>query len=307
MTIQENISLRNLCTFRVGGPARYFSVVHTAEELRDVLLWIKDKEVPYFILGGGSNVLFPDTGFAGLVIKPEFHELAIQDTQVSVGASVTLEKLIQETLVHGLVGMEFAAGIPGSVGGAVRGNAGTYGVGMSDVLTSARVVHERDFSIRDLTNAECGFSYRHSIFKKHTHIITMVAITLKKGDVTASKKIIDDRITIRHQNHPLEPSAGCIFKNVEFAKVNIAALESKGLSVEKFRVYQKIPAGYLIDELGLKGRTIGGAQISSRHANYIINTGSARFEDVIMLISLIKQQVRDRYGIQLEEEVQVVG
>jgi UDP-N-acetylmuramate dehydrogenase len=128
-----------------------------------------------------------------------------------------------------------------------------------------------------------------------------------RGDVTASRATIDERLHIRHANHPHEPSAGCVFKNVEFEKVDLADLAKRGIDITKFEKFKKIPTGYLIEQLGLKGKTIGGAMISPQHANYIVNTGTATFEDVIMLISYIKQQVRDAYGIQLEEEAHIVA
>lgn len=306
MTIQENISLKKYTTFGIGGPARYFSEVSTDTDAIEAILWATSKKIRIFVLGGGSNLLIPDRGFDGLVLKPSFYNIQIEGSSVIAGSSILLSDLISKTLAYGLTGMEFAAGIPGTLGGAIRGNAGTYGVGMSDVLTEVRFIDERSLTSVVLPVSECGFSYRHSKFKEHAHFITQATLALSFGDAVASKKIIDERLAVRQKNHPAEPSAGCVFKNIEFSKAPLDTLAHKGIPLEKFEQFQKIPSGYLIEQLGLKGKTIGGAQISPRHANYIINTGSATSEDVITLISYIKQQVRDAYGVQLQEEIHIV-
>lgn len=306
MTIQENIPLKSFTTFGIGGPARYFSEVSTDADVREAIQWAATKKMSLFVIGGGSNLLISDEGFDGLVLKPSFYDVAINDSSVTSGSSVLLADLISTTLSHGLVGMEFAAGIPGTLGGAIRGNAGTYGVGMSDVLTEIRYIDKKTLSSVAIPASGCGFSYRHSNFKEHAHFITSATLTLSFGDVTASRKIIDERIATRHANHPTERSAGCVFKNIEFSKAPLDLLAQKGVQLRKFEQFKKIPSGYLIEQLGLKGKTIGGAKISERHANYIVNTGSATFEDIITLISYIKQQVRDAYGVQLQEEIHIV-
>lgn len=306
MTIQENIPLNRYTTFGIGGPARYFAEVSTDTDAIEAIRWATSKNIRIFVLGGGSNLLMPDKGFDGLVLKPSFYEISIDATSVNAGSSILLSDLIDKTLAHGLTGMEFAAGIPGTLGGAIRGNAGTYGVGMSDVLTEVCFIDESTLSNVVVPASECGFSYRHSKFKEHTHVITQATLTLSFGDIEASRKIIDEQLTVRHTNHPAEPSAGCVFKNIEFSKAPLDTLAQKGISLAKFEAFQKIPSGYLIEQLGLKGKTIGGAKISERHANYIVNTGSATSEDVVTLISYIKQQVRDEYGVQLQEEIHIV-
>jgi UDP-N-acetylmuramate dehydrogenase len=307
MNIQENILLRNYTTFRIGGPARYFVVVQTSEEAQDALRWAQKNNIAYFILGGGSNLLFPDAGFDGLVIKVQINSFSVSDSIVSVGASVLLSELIDKTISLGLTALEFVAGIPGEVGGAVRGNAGTYGISIGDIIRDIVVIDHATFEMRSFTRDQCGFAYRHSIFKEQKNIIVSASLQLQRGDVDESKRIIAERIQTRHENHPLEPSAGCIFKNVELSKVDQSDLQRRGIDMAPFQKYQKIPTGYLIEKLELKGKTVGGAAISARHGNYIINTGTATFEDVIILISLIKQQVRDAYGIQLEEEAHIIG
>lgn len=305
MNIQENILLAQFTTYKIGGPAKYFVVVKTINELKQALIWAKDKKQKILMLGGGSNLLISDQGFAGLVIKMELQKLEFNDTEVTVGAGVNLTLLMNESLSKGLTGLEFATGIPGTVGGAIRGNAGTYGLGMEDVVTQITYLDE-DFKLKEINNDQAEFKYRHSIFKTKPWIILEAKIKLTKGDVKAVKELIKERLLYRRDKHPKEPSCGCIFKNIRFADVDIADLKKRGLDIDQFAKHQKIPVGYLIDQLDLKGKQIGQAKVSEKHANYIINLGGAKGEDVIMLTSLIKQQIRDKYGIQLQEEVQIV-
>jgi UDP-N-acetylmuramate dehydrogenase len=251
-------------------------------------------------------VVFPDEGYRGLVIKLNYQQLNISNEQVTVGAGFILADLIKETIKAGLVGLEFAAGIPGSVGGAVVGNAGTYGQDMHDVLDYINYIDIDTLQAKHMNTTDGDFTYRHSTFKEHNYVVTEVALSLKKGDTEASQKVIDERLATRHAKHPTEPSAGCIFKNILMDQIDTAKLIEKGLDLKPFEAHNKIPAGFLIDNLDLKGKTIGGAQVSPKHANYIINTGTATSADINMLASLIKQQVRDTYGIQLQEEVRFV-
>ena len=307
MKIQERISLKDFTTFRIGGPARFFVTVTTADDVTAAVAWAHERSLPLFVLGGGSNILFSDNGFEGLVIHTALTEQSIIGNRVTLGASVVLADAIEFSLSHGLIGMEFAAGIPGMVGGALRGNAGTFGKAMSDVVLTVSYVEQDSATGKTITHADCHFRYRHSCFKENNNIVTKTELQLTVGDVAASQKIINDRIAVRHQNHPLEPSAGCIFKNIELASIDEKALQARGIETDQFHKYMKVPTGYLIEQLGLKGKTIGGAQISSRHANYIINRGNATSDDVVTLISYVKQQIRDRYDIQLEEEINIVA
>ncbi len=304
--IKKNYPLKDLTTFKIGGSADYFYLAKDIEGLKSALQWAVQNKQKVLALGGGSNLIFPDEGYRGLVIKLDFQKLEIADSKVTVGAGVMLQHLIAETLKHGLTGLEFAAGIPGSVGGAIRGNAGTYGKDMSSVVTTITYLIPATSEIKTCVGQECNFAYRHSSFKENDYIIAEAELQLLRGKVEESQKIIDERLHIRYTEHPSEPSAGCVFKNIKFEDVDIEKLKTKDLDLAKFEKFKKIPAGYLVDLLGLKGKTIGGAQVSPKHGNYIINTGNAKAEDVVKLVSLIKQQVRDAYGIQLQEEVQFV-
>lgn len=306
MNLQQNIPLSQYTTFKIGGPAEYFVEAATTEEVKEALVWAKSNNKRLLLVGAGSNMLISDDGFLGLALKLNLQKLEFAGDIARVGAGVMLAYLINASLDKNFTGLEFLAGIPGTVGGAVRGNAGTYGLGMSDVVTKIIYLDE-NLQIKEMSNQEAKFAYRHSIFKENKNIILEVEIKLQKGDIAASRALIDERLKYRQDTQPNLPSAGCVFKNVLFENVDLDKLKSKGIEIAKFEKYAKIPAAYLIDSAGLKGHKIGQAQISEIHANYIVNLGGARAESVVMLISYIKQQIRDKYGIQLQEEVQIVA
>lgn len=305
MNLQQNILLSKYTTFKIGGPAEYFVEATNAEEVKEALTWAKANNKKLLLIGAGSNMLVSDDGFRGLALKLNLQKLEFENDTAIVGSGVLLAQLINASLDKNFTGLEFLAGIPGTVGGAVRGNAGTYGLGMSDVVNKIIYLDE-NLQIKEMSNQEAKFAYRHSIFKENKNIILEVEIKLQQGDVAASRALIDERLKYRQDTQPNLPSAGCIFKNVLFSDVDLEKLKTKGLDLDKFQKYQKIPAAYLIDSAGLKGHKIGQAQISEIHANYIVNLGGARAEEVVMLISFIKQQIRDKYGVQLQEEVQIV-
>jgi UDP-N-acetylmuramate dehydrogenase len=305
MKIKEKVLLKDYTTFKIGGPAEYFVEVTTVEELQEALAWSKENNKPFLILGGGSNVIVSDDGFAGLVIKLDLQKLEFEDNKVTVGPGVMLSYLLNKSLSKELIGLEFAAGIPGTVGGAIRGNAGTYGLAMSDVVAEIKYLDD-DYTVQEMKKKKAKFSYRHSIFKTNSWIILEAELKLSTGNVDVAKKLVADRLQYRQDTQPNQPSAGCIFKNIRFQDIDLKDLKARNLDVDKFAEHKKIPAGYLIEKMGLKGHVIGDAQISEIHANYIVNKGQATAEQVIMMISFIKQQIRDKYGIQLQEEVQIV-
>lgn len=305
MKIEKNILLKNYTTFRIGGPAEFFIEAQNAEDLQEALQWAKDNDKDVFILGGGSNLLISDNGIKGLVIKLSLNKLEIEANKIIVGSGVSLAYLLSEALDNNLLGLEFATGIPGTVGGAIRGNAGTYGQDMSQVVKKIKYIDD-SYNLAEMDTKEANFAYRHSIFKEKKYIIVEAEIELEHGSTEEVRKLIKERLAYRHDTQPHDPSAGCIFKNVRFEDVDIEDLKKRNLDIEKFAKHKKIPAGYLIESAGLKGHTIGDAQISEKHANYIINKGNATAEQVIMMISFIKQQIRDKYGVQLMEEVQIM-
>jgi UDP-N-acetylmuramate dehydrogenase len=331
MNIQKNIPLAPYTTFKIGGPARFFCEAENEEEILEALKLAQKKKLPVFVLGGGSNVLVSDKGFDGLVIKiskfpptgdhPQGDK--IQDTKIECGAGCQLSKIVSESVKSGLSGLEWAAGIPGTVGGAVRGNAGAYGGTMGEIVESVKVLEIPNFSKARLfpsksralgipqsqafSSRDCKFSYRDSIFKQNPNfIILSVELKLKKGDKAESEKKIKEILALRKEKQPMEfPSPGSFFKNpVVKNKKLIQQFETD--TGQKVRD-DKLPAPWLIEEVGLKGKKIGGAMMSEKHANFIVNIGKATADNVMTLAAVVKTRVRNRFGIQLQEEVQVVG
>ncbi len=308
--IKKNISLATYSSFKIGGPARYFCVVENIDEIKEALKFAMDKNIKYFVLGAGSNLIFSDKGFEGLVMKLQVTSYKLQkNRELFVGAGLSLAKLLSESIANNLSGLEWVAGIPGTVGGAICNNSGAYGKSIADNLKEVEVLEIRKLEIRKLGNSECKFSYRDSIFKKEKkHVIISAVFSLEKGDQEESKKIVLERIKDRAAKQPLGyPSAGSIFKN---PKVDDKYLEKIFIEYPELKEVVKnntIPVWWFIDVLGLKGKKIGGVMISEKHGNFIINTGGGKAEDIVILISLIKQKVRDNFNIQLKEEIEYVG
>lgn len=305
MKIQEKVLLNKYTTFKIGGPADYFAEAKTTEDVLAAVAWAQKNNLPIMVLGGGSNILMSDQGWRGLVIKLNLNRLEIIGDRIIVGAGVTVSYLLNQALNHKLVGLEFMAGIPGSVGGAIRGNAGTYGQAIGDVLENIIYLSDH-YNVHEMDPRDAHFSYRHSIFKENKSVVLEAVIKLGSGDVAAARELVNQRLKYRQETQPQGASAGCIFKNLTFDQVDVEKLKKQGLDIDQFIPKTKIPASYLIDQAGLKGKKIGGAEVSTKHANYIINSGQATAEDVVTLISLIKQQVRDQFGVQLHEEIKLM-
>lgn len=315
MRIKKNIKLKKLTTFRIGGPARFFCVVKSKSDLKKARLFAADNKLRSFALGGGSNVLFMDDGFEGLVMKINNSDLAvIEDGRNSMvircGAGVPLAKLVAFASKKGLAGLEWAVGIPGQVGGAIRGNAGAFGGEMKDCLRSVNAINivDEQHPVFECKHDSCGFSYRESVFKRKAGLVIWdCIIELKKGDRAAIRKNILEFARKRKEKQPplgKYPSAGSIFKNPDAPREIIEIFQQdKGIECRS----EKVPAGWLIECCDLKEKIVGGAMVSKQQANFIVNTGNARAEDVIILISLIKMKVRNEFGIQLEEEIQIVN
>lgn len=321
LSLQKDVSLRDYSSLRIGGKAKYFALVKDLEGIKEAVQFAKKENIPFFVLGGGSNVLFLDDGYPGLIMKiHSFDETKIIpnesddfSSRVIVSASVPLAQLVNISLNNGLYGLEWAAGIPGEVGGAVCGNAGAFGSSMSDIVTLVRAVNIQSphFDLQEFSNKDCQFAYRDSFFKKNkNYIIFEVEMELKKGDKNLIENKIKENLVYRKNHQPLGyPSAGSIFKNVPLIPENqsILKISKRFPYLNKFKEKGFIPAAYLIDECGLRGKKIGGAQVAEKHSNFILNIDNAKAEDVIILISLIKQKVRNRFGIELEEEINLVA
>ncbi len=305
--IQTDVPLSKYTTFKIGGPAKYFFVAENNEDLVRALTFAKKLKVPTYILAGGSNVLVADSGFDGLVILNQAKDIIFKkDNKVVADAGVWLMDLVNKTIDQGLVGLENLGGIPGSVGGAIRGNAGAYGSEISDHLIGVEVMRGSKQFV--LAKDKCEFKYRDSIFKHNNDLIISAEFQLEKGDTEKAKATVKDILQKRKDNLPLEcPSAGCVFQNVLLNAENMEAVKNLRNLPPEYLARKKVPAAWLIEFLDLKGKTIGKAQVSDKHANFIVNLGGATANEVLQLISYVKMKVRDELGIQLMEEVEYVG
>jgi UDP-N-acetylmuramate dehydrogenase len=316
--IRENIILAKETTFNIGGPARYFFVAREKEDLIKAIKAAKQLKLPFFVLGGGSNVLFSDKGYKGLVINfqspPAFLPLkagrdsGIQKNKITAGAGTNLGELVMASFKKGLAGLEWAVGIPGTVGGAVCGNSGTFGFSIGNIIEEVEALDTGTLRIKRFSQKNCRFSYRNSIFRqKGGLIILSVCLKLKKGD----KKKIQEKMTkfLNHRKtaHPYGCfSAGCVFKNYK-GKISDKKILESFPELKRFNKKKLIPASYLIDKCGLKGRKRGEAEISERHANFIVNLGGAKAKDVVELMKIAKQEVKNKFGVILKEEVEIIN
>lgn len=284
--IEKDISLSTLTTYKTGGIAKLVVYPNNINNLKQMLKLIHKYNIKYFILGKGSNTLFSDKEFNGVIIKlDKLNNFKIKQTELYVESGMILSKLVQASVKNELTGLEFAIGIPGTIGGAIYMNAGAYGNNMSNIVKSVIVLNEK-FQIKEIPLEELKFDYRYSIFQDNKNLICVAAnIKLEHGnhDEIASK--IKENLLKRKNSQPLEyPSAGSVFRNPEGNY-----------------------AGKIIEELGLKGKNIGGAEISTKHANFIINKNNASSSDILNLIKLVQKEVKDKYKIDLKLEQQLVN
>lgn len=273
-------------TFKIGGCADAFCMVQNKDELSQVIKVCRREKVPYMIVGNGSNMLVGDGGIRGAVIKltGDFCKISVSDTNVYAGGGVLLSSLCSELLRNELSGLEFAGGIPGSVGGGVYMNAGAYDGMLSDRIVYVEFIDENG-DIHKLNNKDLDFGYRHSYFSGKSHIIIGCEFRLERGRRESVSALMKEYGRRRSEKQPLEmPSAGSTFKRPE-----------------------GYFAGKLIQDSGLMGFRIGGAEVSEKHAGFVVNAGGATARDVLMLIEHIKKTVYDKFGVMLEEEVRVIG
>ena len=284
--IEKDISLSTLTTYKTGGIAKLVVYQNNINNLKQMLKLIHKYNIKYFILGKGSNTLFSDKEFNGVIIKlDKLNNFKIKQTEIYVESGMILSKLVQASVKNELTGLEFAIGIPGTIGGAIYMNAGAYGNNMSNIVKSVIVLNEK-FQIKEIPLEKLKFDYRYSIFQANKNLICVAAnIKLEHGnhDEIASK--IKENLLKRKNSQPLEyPSAGSVFRNPEGNY-----------------------AGKIIEELGLNGKIIGGAEISTKHANFIINKNNASSSDILNLIKLVQKEVKDKYKIDLKLEQQLVN
>lgn len=306
MKIQHDIPLAPYTTFKIGGPARFFCLVKTVEQLKDALAFAKEHRLEIFILAGGSNLIISDDGFDGLVVKIEIDGYRFEGTKLIAGPSTEIETLVDQSTKRGLTGLEWAGGLPGTFGGAIRGNAGAFAGEVKDTIIKVTSL-KPDGRLIERTNRQCQFEYRGSIFKYSNEIIVEGILQLKRGDKNHLVKIAQDHRQYRQERHPLEyPNAGSIFKNTPVEKVPNRYLE-QWRDVIKVDPFPVVPTAKIIADAGLAGERIGNAQVSTKHTNYMINLGSGRAADLVKLIKRVKRVVKEKFDIDLEVEPQLVG
>lgn len=308
LQIQENIILAPFTTFKIGGPARYFVKVETVEELQEALVTAREKEWPIFVLAGGSNLIISSQGFVGLVIQIVIESHQIDGHKISAGAATMMSTLVDETVAAGLAGLEWAGGLPGTFGGAIRGNAGAFGGEMKDNIESVTTVNHHSGALTNWTNADCQFEYRGSVFKSQPHeVIIEATLALKPGDSHALRQTADSRIQYRQEKHPLEyPNSGSIFKNTPVEKVPAEILPHFQDSI-KTDPFPVVPTAKIIADAQLSGLQVGQVQVSTKHTNYIVNLGGGTGEEIVELIEKVRAAVREKFGIELEVEPELVG
>ncbi|MEK7643485.1 MAG: UDP-N-acetylmuramate dehydrogenase [Patescibacteria group bacterium] len=309
--MKENVNLKEYTYLRIGGDARFFVEVTTEDELQDAVVFAKKKKLPFFILGAGSNVLVSDQGFSGIIIRMRIQNFARQGATLRVGAGMPNAVVVARAAEAGLTGIEWMIGIPGSVGGSVRGNAGCYSGEMKDVVSRVRFFDTIRGEFQEEENTFCEFGYRESIFKQHQEwVITQVELVLREGSPEVSRRFIRHYSRERARSQDIgSSSAGCLFKNIRWPKDDVAhaRLLRRFPELAQFSQRSTVPSSFLIDRLGLKGKKIGHAFISPKHANFIINEGGATAEEIIILAGLIKEYVHRKFDLQLEEEIQMIG
>ncbi|CEP91347.1 UDP-N-acetylenolpyruvoylglucosamine reductase [[Clostridium] sordellii] len=284
--IYLNEPMKNHISFKVGGPADFLLKPKTEDEIKRLIEFFKNENIPYIVIGNGSNLLVKDGGIRGVVIKiaDNFNKFEIEDTKVVAQSGALLSFMGKAILNKSLTGFEFAAGIPGTLGGAIAMNAGAYGGEMKDIVKSVRLMDSKG-NIIELSNKEMEFEYRRSLISKSDYIVLSAIMELKEGNFDEIKGYMKELTKSRVTKQPLNlPSAGSTFKRPE------------GHFAAK-----------LIEDSGLKGLTLGGARVSDKHSGFVVNIGDAKAKDIIELINVVKSTVYSKFGVMLEEEVKILG
>lgn len=284
--LQQDVPLANLTTARVGGKARYFLVAQSAAELADDVSFLWSENIPLFILGNGSNLLISDSGLDAVVIHNKAKAIVVDDSpSITAESGANLGTVARQAALHNLTGLEWASTIPGSLGGAVYGNAGAHGGDMSKSLVLANILHRQKGQL-SLTGEQMAYGYRSSALKRDPGSAVILSAQLKvtKGDAASIKAQMDENSAKRRNSQPPGASMGSMFKNP-----------------------QGDYAGRLIESAGLKGASIGGVQVSPVHANFMVNNGSATAEDIHRLILLVQKTVQEKTGVHLDLEIELLG
>jgi UDP-N-acetylmuramate dehydrogenase len=294
--------LRHHTTFRIGGPADFYFAARTSDQMVTALKTAHELELPVLLLGGGSNLLVSDEGFRGIVVRNAIDAIEFDGTAAHVGCGADFLDLIYQCRDRELSGLEFAAGIPGSVGGALYGNAGCYGQDIGTFTIECTDVTLDGARVTTRTAAWYQFAYRDSRLKREPRALLTCLLQFKKGERAAIQAVIEEKLEIRRVKHPqwrVEPTAGSYFKNLPPDWRMTGAKLSPGT--------HRVAAGQLLDECGARGLRVGDAMVFAKHANIIVNAGHASARDVCELAEKMKQMVRERFSVELEEEVMFVG
>ena len=282
--IKENEDMSKYTSFKVGGKARFLIKANQIQDIKDAIKIAKEQNIPFLVIGNGSNILFRDGLYNGIIIKVELNKLEINKNKATVSAGVKNAVLAQKLLENELAGFEFAAGIPGTIGGAIRMNAGAYGGEIKDILEEVTYLDYSTLEEKTITNKECDFKYRHSVFCNNKNIILSATFNFNKDEKINIQEKMNLYAKSRKDKQPLEyPSAGSTFKRGE-----------------------DFITAKLIDECGLKGYTIGGAQVSEKHAGFIINKDKATSKDIIELIDYVKKVVKEKKEKNIELEIEII-
>jgi len=283
--VLKNELMNKHTSFKIGGPADIFIKINTLEELKYILALAKNKKIPLTVIGNGTNLLVRDKGIRGMVIKLNLNNIKIQNEIIEVEAGALIIKLARMAYENSLTGLEFASGIPGTIGGAIKMNAGAYGGEFKDIVLETTYLDE-NLNLHTITNEQSEFSYRDSIFNKNDdYIIISTKLKLHKGNKEEIKNKMEENSSKRREKQPINlPNAGSIFK----------------------RKNELIPA-QIIDKCGLKGYNIGDACVSDLHAGFIVNKGNATATDVLNLIEHIKVVIKEKYNLELDVEIKIIG
>jgi UDP-N-acetylmuramate dehydrogenase len=290
--LEFGVSLDAYTSYGTGGKARFFIIADTASEVVKYVKAAKRLKINHFLLGGGTNLLVSDDGFDGVAIKMDIRGLrTVEQATILCGAGENLMSLVNFATSQGLSGLEFAAGIWGSVGGAIYGNAGAFGGDIASILRNVTLI-DHDGNERVEPADYCRFGYRDSHLKTSKEVIAEATFQLSPGNKDEIQARVDEILKLRDGKHPNDGmSAGCFFKNIP----------------DETQPHGKLPAGKLLDEAGVKGMQVGGARVFDKHANIIVNVGGATSKDIRILADKMKDKVREKFGILLEEEVQQIG
>lgn len=283
--VLQNEPMSKHTTFRIGGNADVFVTPNTTESLEAIISYVTNNNIPYYIIGNGSNLLVKDNGFRGVIIQlyKKFANIVVNDNVITAQAGALLSTVAKTALNNSLTGMECLSGIPGTIGGAVCMNAGAYGGEMKDIVVKTKVIHNG--KIETISNNDSDFGYRKSKIMSENMIVVETVLSLKKGNKEEIQSKMSELLTQRNSKQPVElPSAGSTFKR---------------------------PEGYfaakLIDDSGLRGYSVGKAQVSPKHCGFVVNNGGATAKDVLTLMHNVSSVVEDNFGVKLEPEVRIIG